>query len=182
MGVTLLGSVAAEVAGAAVPLGGRRQRAVFAILALNVGHVVSLDHLVRVLWEDDPPAQATMALQSLVSRLRRVLRNFEQGVTAAQILTRPPGWVLDLEAEAVDASRFRAGIVEGRRLLAEGQPVAAAGVLREALTLWSGPAADELEIARFAPEDAVEFEQARLDASELLFTADLASGGTQLVV
>jgi DNA-binding SARP family transcriptional activator len=180
--VTLLGPVTAEVDGAAVALGGRRQRAVFGLLALNVGRVVSLDHLVRVLWEDDPPAQATMALQSLVSRLRRVLGDLEQGGEAPRILTRPPGWVLDLEADAVDTTRFRAGIVEGRRLLAEGEPAAAAGVLREALALWSGPASDELEIARFAPEEAVELEQARLDASEVLFTADLASGGTQLVV
>ena len=71
--MTLLGSVAAEVDGVAVPLGGRRQRAVFAMLALNAGRVVSVDHLVRVLWDDDPPARATMALQSMISRLRRVL-------------------------------------------------------------------------------------------------------------
>jgi DNA-binding SARP family transcriptional activator len=38
--VTLLGPVAAEVDGAAVALGGRRQRAAFALLALDVGRVV----------------------------------------------------------------------------------------------------------------------------------------------
>src|SRR4051812_22924049 len=179
MRVSLLGSVTAEVAGAAVPLGGRRQRAVFAILALNVGRVVSLDHLVRVLWEDDPPAQATMALQSLVSRLRRVLAHIDEDGVRPRILTRPPGWLLELEAEAVDVTRFRTGVAEGRRLLADDEPAAAAAVLREALALWSGPVPDELEIAPFAPGDAVELEQARLDASELLFTADLASGSTQ---
>src|SRR4051794_16434970 len=108
MRVTVLGPVAAEADGAPVALGGRRQRAVFALLALNAGEVVSLDHLVRELWRDDPPAQATMALQSMISRLRRVLA--EQaggGGVTPRILTRPPGWLLELEPEAIDATRFR---------------------------------------------------------------------------
>ncbi|MDX6300232.1 MAG: hypothetical protein QOF53_1446 [Nocardioidaceae bacterium] len=178
----MLGPVAAEVDGAPVPLGGRRQRAVFALLALNAGGVVSLDHLVRELWRDDPPAQATMALQSMISRLRRVLAEQEvEGRAAPRILTRPPGWMLELDPEAVDASRFRAAVAHGRRLLPD-DPAEAADVLREALTMWSATVRDELEIADYAQEDAVELEQARLDAYELLFSADLASGSTQLVV
>jgi DNA-binding SARP family transcriptional activator len=181
--VTLLGSVAAEVDGVAVPLGGRRQRAVFAMLALNVGRVVSVDHLARVLWEDDPPDRATMALQSMISRLRRVLgTECGDGEAGVRILTRAPGWVLDLEMEAVDATRFAAGVAEGRRLLSVGEATTAARVLSETLALWPGQAAGELEIADFAREDAVGLEQARLDASELLFTAQLATGETQVVV
>src|SRR3954447_22145691 len=108
MRVTLLGSVAADVDGSAVSLGGRRQRAVFAILALNVGRVVSLDHLMRVLWEDDPPAQATMSLQSMISRLRRILAaHADAGRPGPQILTSPPGWLLELDPDGVDATRFR---------------------------------------------------------------------------
>jgi DNA-binding SARP family transcriptional activator/tetratricopeptide (TPR) repeat protein len=179
--VTLLGPVVADVDGAVVALGGSRQRAVFAILALNVGRVVSLDHLVRVLWEDDPPAQATMALQSLVSRLRRVLLlQGGEGVERPQILTRAPGWVLELDPDAIDVTRFRSGIEEGRRLLTR-KPTAAALALRNALDLWPGPALEELEIARFAREDAVALEQAHLDGCELLFTAELACGSTQVV-
>lgn len=181
--VTLLGPIAAEVDGVVVPLGGRRQRAVFAILALSAGRVVSLDHLARVLWQDEPPAQATMALQSLVSRLRRVLAlQGRDGRHGPQILTRPPGWVLEMEPEDVDVTRFRTGVAEGRRLLSIQQPAASARVLGDALRLWSAPSIDELEIARFAEEDAVALEQARLEASELLFAAHLASGATQDVV
>ncbi|MDX6298965.1 MAG: hypothetical protein QOF53_179 [Nocardioidaceae bacterium] len=183
MRVTLLGPVAAEVDGVAVPLGGRRQRAVFAMLALDAGRVVSVDHLVRVLWEDDPPDRATMSLQSMISRLRRVLgTHFSDGVAAVRILTRPPGWVLDLRREAVDATRFGEGIAEGRRLLSREEPAAAARILSETLALWPGHAAGRLEIAEFAREDAVALEQARLDAYELLFTAQLATGETQVVV
>src|SRR3954447_20763288 len=187
MRVTLLGSVAAEVDGVAVPLGGRRQRAVFAMLALNPGRVVSVAHLVRVLWEDDPPDRATMALQSMISRLRRVLGTQGGGgggtpASGPRILTRPPGWVLDLEPGAVDATLFVAGIAEGRRLLSVGEPAAAARMLSETLALWPGHAAGQLEIADFAHEDAVGLEQARWDACELLFSAQLAIGEPQAAV
>ena len=153
------------------------------MLALNAGRVVSVDHLIRVLWDDDPPARAAMALQSMISRLRRVLGTQPSDDGAAvRILTRPPGWVLDLEAEAVDATRFAAGIAEGRRLLSVGEPATAAQVLSETLALWPGQAAGQLEIADFAREDAAALEQARLDACELLFTAQLTTGETQVVV
>jgi DNA-binding SARP family transcriptional activator len=178
--VTLLGSVSADVDGAVVALGGPKQRAVFAMLALNVGRVVSLDYLVRVLWEDDPPAQATMALQSLISRLRRVLGSHGDGRDRPQILTRPPGWVLSMDPKAIDVTRFRSGIAEGRRLL-NREPEASVLALSDALSLWSGAAPNELEIARFAQEDVAALEQAQLDASELLFTAQLACGATQEV-
>lgn len=66
--VTLLGAVAARAAGVDLPLGGRKQRAVFALLALNVNRTVSLDRLVFEIWRDEPPARATLALQAYVSR------------------------------------------------------------------------------------------------------------------
>ena len=61
-------------------------------------------------------------------------------------------------------------------------PLTAARVLSETLALWPGQAAGQLEIAEFAREDAAALEQARLDACELLFTAQLATGETQVVV
>src|SRR4051812_36257301 len=87
--VTLLGPVGVESAGAAAALGGAKQRAVFALLALDVGRVVSLDRLILGLWRDDPPAQAMMALQSYVSRLRRVLAGVSSPGWDSWILTGP---------------------------------------------------------------------------------------------
>ena len=46
MRVTLLGPVSADSGGTELGLGGMKQRAVFALLALNAGRVMSLDRLV----------------------------------------------------------------------------------------------------------------------------------------
>jgi DNA-binding SARP family transcriptional activator len=52
---------------------GRKQQAVFALPALQVNSPVALDRLVDELWRDEPPAQATLSLQSHISRLRRTI-------------------------------------------------------------------------------------------------------------
>ena len=73
MRVRLLGPVSAEAHGVPLRLGGRKQRAVFALLALQVNRAVALDRLVDELWRDEAPAQATLSLQSYISRLRRII-------------------------------------------------------------------------------------------------------------
>jgi DNA-binding SARP family transcriptional activator len=130
MRVALLGPVSAEFGGTELGLGGLKQRAVFALLALNAGRVVSLDRLVDELWPEEPPSRATLGLQSYVSRLRRVLASAvpaDPGVP--QLVTRPPGWLLDLDPALVDVTRFEDLL--GRARQASGGD--AARLLREAL-------------------------------------------------
>jgi hypothetical protein len=106
--VTLLGPVAAAASGRVLPLGGLKQRCVFALLALNVKRTVSLDRLVHEIWREEPPARATLALQAYISRLRKVLAWLpdDQG---ARIVTRRPGW-----AFIRLASRARGGVPRDR--------------------------------------------------------------------
>jgi len=180
--ITLLGSVSLTVDGVAVPLGGPKQRAVVSLLALDVGRVVPLDRLIQELWRDDPPAQAMMALQSYISRLRRVLAGVAAPGAASWIATKPPGWVLNVRPDSVDAVEFAALLTDGRSLLASGQPGRAAENLRQALALWTGAAMGDLGMAEFAMAERTRLEQLRLDATETLFEADLATGETATVV
>ena len=61
-----------------VALGGVRQRAVLAVLALNAGQVVSTDRLVDDLWGENPPARAVHTIRVFVSRLRTQLAGGER--------------------------------------------------------------------------------------------------------
>jgi DNA-binding transcriptional activator of the SARP family len=146
MRVRLLGPVSAETDAVRLRLGGRKQRAVFALLALQVNNPVALDRLVDELWHDEPPAQATLSLQSHISRLRRTISDARPGdqsedgsgdQSAPRILTRPPGWALMMPAEDVDAVRFVDLAREGSSLLEEADVAAGAARLREALALWT---------------------------------------------
>src|SRR5260221_8757799 len=77
----------------------KKQRALLAVLALNAGQVLSKDRLVDALWAEQAPAGAGHALENYVSQLRKLLGD-------SVILTRAPGYVLDIEPEQVDALQF----------------------------------------------------------------------------
>src|SRR5262249_61878873 len=73
MYVNLLGPIEAVSADGAVGLGGAKQRAVLAMLALQAGSTVSAERLIDGLWGDEPPASALKLVQLYVSHLRKAL-------------------------------------------------------------------------------------------------------------
>ncbi len=130
--IGLLGPVGAWQGGRQVPLGGPRQRAVLAVLALEVGHVVPVATLVDAVWGEDPPATVKQQVHTTISALRRAL--------GGVVLTRPVGYELAVAAERIDANRFEAGVARARQAASAGDAAGAVERLREALALWRGPA------------------------------------------
>lgn len=161
--VRLLGPL--EVAGSAgerLDLGTRKQRAVLAMLALSPGRPVSLDRLVEELWAGEAPAKATATLQAYISHLRRVLEPGRRPRTPPRLLlTREPGYLLDITPAQTDAGRFAAWAADGRRLLAAGRPGEAAGVLDRALGLWRGEPLAEFPGLGFAAAEAARLAELR---------------------
>ena len=113
-------------------------RALLAMLLLHGNEVVSTERLVEALWSRTPPPSATNTLHGYVSHLRNVLGTVRGGGGGTLLQTRPPGYVLAVEAERLDAWRFERLAVEGRRALGASDARGAAGVLSEALSLWRG--------------------------------------------
>jgi predicted ATPase/DNA-binding SARP family transcriptional activator len=124
--------------GRRVEIPGARLRGLLVILALDAGRVVSAERLIDDLWGDEPPQRAINALQQLVSKLRRTLR--DGGADGDQVVTRPPGYVLAEPPESVDALRFERLLADGRALAAAGRLDEAATRLTDALGLWRGDA------------------------------------------
>ncbi|RFU38998.1 transcriptional regulator, partial [Actinomadura logoneensis] len=103
----VLGAFAVEVDGAAVPLGGPRQRGVLALLVAARGQVVPVDRMIEDLWRGEPPSRALTSLQAYVSNLRRLLEPGRPPRAPARLLvSAPPGYALRLPPESVDAWRF----------------------------------------------------------------------------
>ncbi|MFG6200296.1 BTAD domain-containing putative transcriptional regulator [Nonomuraea sp. JJY05] len=144
-------------------------RSLLAALLTSRGQVVSADRLVDELWGDTAPANPTGALQTLVSRLRRVLvRSGGQGL----VMHRALGYVLDVADEAVDAGRFT---VLTTRARAAADPRERAGLLTEALALWRGPA-----FADFIDEDFARAAITRLEEQRLLALEEQAEARLEL--
>jgi DNA-binding SARP family transcriptional activator len=160
----LLGPLEVRVEGRVVSLPRPKQRALLAVLLLNANEVVSTDRLLDALWGESPPKTALESLHNLVSQLRRVVGDV--------LVTRPPGYVLQVEPWRIDLERFQALVAE-----ADGAPTAArAAKLREALALWRGPALADLLFEPFAEFEAGRLDELRASAGEDLAEAELSLG------
>ena len=169
--IRLLGPLEVTADGRTLELGGGRQRALLALLALRPGQVVSTDALVESLWGEQPPPTAHKALQGLISQLRRALSPLGDGVIA----TRPPGYALDVDPDSIDVHRFERLAALGREAL-ESDPRGAVVQLREALGLWRGEALAEFAYEPFAQAEIGRLVELRVSASEDRFDAELATG------
>jgi DNA-binding SARP family transcriptional activator len=172
MEVRLLGLVEVDLDGRAAELGGAKQRAVLAMLALRANQPVSLDRLVEGLWGERPPRSAAKMVQLYVSQLRRLLAG-----AGAEIVTRGRGYELRLPEESVDALRFERLVGAAER--GEGQ---SKGAAREALSLWRGPPLDDLADQPFAAPEIRRLEELWLDARGLAIDEALAAGEHAAVV
>jgi DNA-binding SARP family transcriptional activator len=169
----ILGPFEALADGRPLRLGGAKQRALLAVLLLRAGEVVSSDRLIDELWGAEPPPTAAHTVQVFVSRLRKALEPAAPG----RLLTRPPGYVLQLEPGELDLERFETLLGRGRTELERGDAPRAAELLREALALWRGPALADFAYEPFAQSAIARLEELRLAALEERIEADLAAGG-----
>ena len=165
----VLGPLEARNGEAGIALGGKKLRALLAVLALEPGRVVSVDRLIECLWPGDPPETAAHAVQVYVSQLRKALGS-------ETLLTRTPGYVLEVDQEHIDFHRFVRLADEGRMALEGGNPATAEAALREALALWRGPALADFAYEPFAQTDIARLEELRLATVEERVDADLALG------
>ncbi len=148
----ILGSLEVRDEQTAIALGGPRQRALLVALLLRARQVVPTEQLVDELYGEEPPKTATTSLQNAVVALRKLLG-------PETLVTRAPGYVLQIGREQVDAYRFEQLLADARRASAAERRE----LLVRALALWRGPA-----LAEFAFDDWAQSETRRLDELRLV--------------
>ena len=173
----MLGNVEVLDDAGPVAIGGPRQRLLLATLLAARRQVVSLDTLTEALWGDEPPSTARSTLQTSVSKLRRLVAS-GGGVT---LDSRPPGYLLDVPPEAVDADRFELDLAAARAVLDE-RPAEAIALLDRALGCWAGSAFAGFEDLEWAQPEAIRLEELRLQAVEDRNEARLALGDDGAVI
>ena len=149
-----------------VRLDRRRLRALLAYLLLHANRPVSADQLIDEVWGPEPPKTAAASLQNYISRLRKA-------IGSDLIVSQAPGYLLRVDPERFDLARFERLVAEARRA---GEPRERAEKLRVALSLWRGPALEDLAFESFAQTEIARLEEARLEALEERLDADLALG------
>ncbi|HEX4724032.1 MAG TPA: BTAD domain-containing putative transcriptional regulator [Pseudonocardiaceae bacterium] len=163
----LLGPLEVRLDGRIVPVTSPKQRALLAALLVDANRMVSVDELANRLWDNESPSRNT--LHSYVMRLRRTLGS------AAPVLTRPDGYLIEVAPDALDTYEFET-LVRQARGSADDR---AAALLRQALDLWRGDPLADVPSAYLRREVAALWEERRLAAVESRVTADLRLGRHQ---
>ena len=167
----ILGPLEVRDEQAAIALGGPRQRALLVALLLRAGRVVPIEQLVDELYGEDPPKTATTSVQNAIVALRKALG-------PELLVRRPPGYVLQVEREQVDAHHFEGLLADARRASTEERRA----LLVRALELWRGPALAEFAFEDWAQTETRRLEELRLVALEERIEAELMLGRGSSVV
>ncbi|GAA1295158.1 SARP family transcriptional regulator [Planotetraspora silvatica] len=172
MRIRLLGPLEVlDDTGRTVDIPGTRLRALLARLALDPGRAVSGAELVEAVWDGRPPAGGANALQTLVSRLRRVLP--AEGLL--ELL--PTGYRLAVPAEDVDVPVFERLAADGRAWRDAGDLTAAGDLFDQALRLWRGGPLPDLASTGFGAAASARLGELRLRIVEDRAEVELATGG-----
>src|SRR5919107_1613608 len=193
MRIGLLGATVATDASGPVNLGGPKQRALLAALALHRGRAVPVDTLADLVWNGTPPPGVSGTMQGYVAGLRRALepgRTTRGGGTL--LVTEQPGYAVRLPEQDLDTAAFEAAVASAHTTIApladalcRGRALPAgsdAGILEalhraleEALALWRG-----VPYADLGDAPAAEAERGRLEELRLLASEDRAALGILL--
>jgi DNA-binding SARP family transcriptional activator len=142
-----------------------RQRALLVAMLLRAGQFVSKQRLIDDVWGEDAPATVTNSLENQIWRLRQKLGR-------DVLITRSPGYVLDVDPEQVDALRLE--LLLSRARASSGEEKVA--TLRTALALFAGPPLADLGDEPVARVHAARLEELELIAREELIEAELEAG------
>lgn len=161
---------------------GIRLRTLLAVLLIKARETVSKDQFIDELWSNDVPAGAENALQALVARLRKLLRQHFGGEPAGQMLvTRPGGYLLNVTPAEVDVTAFEQLVARSAAMLNQ-DPLRSRDLLTEALALWEGPALQGIRGGPVCRSAALQYEESWLTAMERKIEAEIASGNASQAI
>ncbi|MFF4324686.1 BTAD domain-containing putative transcriptional regulator [Streptomyces sp. NPDC001568] len=181
MDIDVLGALAVRENETSITPTAPKPRQVLALLALHADQVVPVSALIEELWGAEPPRSARTTLQTYVLQLRALiataLENTDGTRTAKDVLvTLPGGYLLNSGGGTSDVREFDRLAGLGYRAMDAGDAAGAARLLREALSLWSGPAFADVHGGVQLDMETRRLEETRLCALDQRIEADMKLG------
>jgi DNA-binding SARP family transcriptional activator len=160
--------------GSASSISARKIETLLVTLLIRSDQVVAADRLIMEIWGERAPRRATAGLHVYISDLRKFLRRPQR--PASPIVTRPPGYLLHLGADELDAHLFVRMMDEGRAHSRQLRHEEAADSFERALSLWRGPVVGDLSGGPIVDGFLAWLAEARLECTELLVDVQLKLG------
>jgi DNA-binding SARP family transcriptional activator len=152
----------------------RKIEILLAALVIRADHLIAADQLINEIWGDRPPRRAVAGLHVYISELRKFLVRVDR--TGDRIVTRPPGYMLNIGADEVDIQIFLDLVAAGRTHARDDRHEEAADCFGRALRLWRGPVLGDLPPGPMVEAFVNWISEARMECTELLIDSELQLG------
>jgi DNA-binding SARP family transcriptional activator/tetratricopeptide (TPR) repeat protein len=149
-----------------------RERILLATLLLRAGRVVATSVLIEAIWDGEPPATARNSVQGQVKHLRQVLGPSAGG----RIVTRSPGYLIDVRPGELDLDRFTTLTATASAATRDGDWERASALLTDALALWRGQPLCDVPSAVLQRTEVPRLDELRMRAVEARIEAELRLG------
>ncbi|MEV1155293.1 BTAD domain-containing putative transcriptional regulator [Micromonospora chokoriensis] len=180
MEIRVLGGLSAQLSTRTLRLGTPKQQAIFAMLTVQPGRLVTVDDLVDELWADRPPRSAIANVRTYAANLRRT---FEASPAGRGVIERQRnGYRLVVDPDRVDVFRFEVERNAGRVAVSAGDLDGARQLLERAVARWRGPMLAGIPLGPFLTSRTVAAEEERLLTVELLADVQLRSARGDLAI
>jgi DNA-binding SARP family transcriptional activator len=112
---------------------------------VRANRLVTVDDMVELLWDQDPPGSAVNIIHKYIGGIRRLLEPDLAARASGRWLTRHgDAYRLAADENMSDLMAFRRMAQDGRSAHAAGRPADALDLLLEALGLWRGACGEDL--------------------------------------
>jgi DNA-binding SARP family transcriptional activator len=157
-----------------------KPRKVMALLLMNPSRVVPVSSIISELWGDQPPRSALTTIQTYILKLRKLLAT-ATGSTLGEVAdsllrTSGNGYRLFVETDDFDLYRYQHLEEAAVGSLADGDLKSGGRFLRDALSLWTGPALMNVEQGRLLEAEVAKLEQSKLTMIEHRVEIELRLG------
>jgi DNA-binding SARP family transcriptional activator len=178
MELSVLGPMTAQLNGVSIVPSAAKPRQILALLALEAGRPVPVSVLMEEVWGTELPRSATTTLQTYILVLRRLIGTAvgDQEAGKRLLVTQHNGYRLAVDAGGVDLCQFDRLAAAGRAAFEQGNHEAAAGLLRQALSRWRGPALLDVSVGPVLDIELTRLNESRLATTELRIEAELRLG------
>jgi len=149
-----------------------RPRTLLAVLLWRANQPVPTGELAELVWDGAPPDRAAEVTRTLVMRLRRSL---DERV-AARIVTRAPGYVIEISHGELDALLFESLTREAGAAVRVGRWAQAARTAGDALELWRGTPLTDVPSQLLRDQWVPHLDQLHMQALDWRIEADLHDG------
>lgn len=150
-------------------LSASKEELLLATLLIRANHVVTADQLQTELWNEAPPQRAAAGVYVYIYQLRKFLKR--PGNSTSRIVTRTPGYLLQLRSDELDSVLFQDAVRRGRLHLRSYRPREAVEEFESALAHLRGAALGGLCGGPIVGGFAAWVEESRLECLEMLFEA-----------